>query len=500
MAPVSTVLSNMTRMRPWPGWLGRHLEGQGGVGELAALAVPIVVSQGAQTAMMFTDRWFLSRLSGAHLAAAMAGGLTCFMTMTLVVGVIQYSTALAAQYLGAGRPERCASASAQALLLGLLAWPVLLALKPLGVTFLARMGHDPAQFELEATYFRILTSGAILGFTRFGLGAFFSGIGRTRVVMAASLLAMAVNIGANYVLIFGKFGFPALGMRGAAYGTVIGDGAGTVLLACRYFAPAMRRRYRTLRTLRFHRQTFATLLRFGWPAGVEFFLIIAAFNVVVQWFHSYGPDVATAVTITFNWDMVAFVPMTGLNIGVMSLVGRYMGARQPDAAQRAALSGLKAALMYSGTLTVLFLSVPDALAGVFADPGVERGIGQILPLAIRLVRLAGLYLIADAVLLVFAGALRGAGDTTWVMRASVALHWLMAGVLYLLLKVFVVPPVHAWISFVAWIGLMAVIFGLRFATGHWRSIEVVRPPVAVSIAAEPEAPESPVFTAALGAE
>ena len=94
------------------------------------------------------------------------------------------------------------------------------------------------------------------------------------------------------------------------------------------------RRYRTefniLSGLRFDWPVMKRLLRFGLPPGFEFLMNMIAFNLLVMSFHSYGVEVAAAVTIAFNWDLVGFVPMVGINIGITSLVGRFMGAGSPD--------------------------------------------------------------------------------------------------------------------------------------------------------------------------
>jgi len=333
---------------------------------LLGIAFPVIVSQAADTVMMLTDRVFLSRLGREHLAAAMGGGLTAFMFMTFWFGLTSYANALVAQHLGAGQRRRCGTAAAQALVISVCAYPLVLCCIPLGRLLFRAVGHAPLQQQLETQYFTIITFGAILGLVRSSVASFFSGVGRTRSVMVAAIAGMIANIAANYVLIFGKLGFPALGMAGAAYGTIIGGCLATGTLVCAYFTQHNRTEYGTLSGLRFDWPMMKTLLRFGSPSGFEFFANVAAFNLFVQMFHSYGRDVAAAITITFNWDMVAFIPMIGMNIATMSLVGRYMGANDPDTAEHATYSALTCAYAHAGTLTVLFLACPATLASLFA--------------------------------------------------------------------------------------------------------------------------------------
>jgi len=471
-----------------PKRLRAHFQDDGGIGELLTIAFPMFVSQAADTMMMFADRLFLARLGKEYMAAAMSGGMTCFMLLTFFLGVIGYTNALVAQYLGSGRRERCGAAAGQGLLFAAVGYPLVLLAAPAGMWLLRSAGHDPRQFVLETAYFGILVRFSFLSLLRSALGSFFSGIGRTRVIMAASITAMIVNVLCNYLLIFGKFGFPALGIRGAAYGTVIGAVVGVVILAAAYFSAKNRREFRTWRRLRPNLDIAGRLLRFGLPSGTEFFLNMTAFNLFVQMMYSYGRDVAAAVTITFNWDMVAFIPIIGIGVGTTSLVGRYMGACRPLTAERAAYSGLKTALGYTLAVLVLFVAVPGLLVGVFTPHGPGLDYSAVAPQAVFMVRMASLYLISDALMLVFGGALRGAGDTRWVMAASVACHWLITVSTWTQIKVLRHRPETVWCVFVGLVTAMGLVFCLRFRGGKWKSLRVIEEVPSASVPVSGVAP------------
>ncbi|HOI16344.1 MAG TPA: MATE family efflux transporter [Geobacteraceae bacterium] len=460
-----------------PGSVKRNIldrPGRGGMREMTALALPMVISHGCETALIFTDRLFLARLGPASMNAAMAGGLTAFMMMTFFIGLTGYVTALAAQYLGAGRKEGCALVVSQAALISLLATPVILALRPLAHLLFRIMDLPMEQLEPQRIYFDILLYGAILVMLRNCLSCFFSGIGRTRVVMVSAMVAMLVNAAANYVLIFGKLGLPALGIRGAAWGTLFGSFCAFLVLLAAYLGRGNRREYKVPAALRFDREVMAKLLRFGSPAGVEMFLNLLAFTVMIMIFHGHGPVTATAVTIVFNWDLVSFVPLLGIQIGVVSLVGRYVGAGRPDIAERATRSGLKMACAYSLMILVLFVSLPGELVSVFEPREADAIFSRATPLATTMVRLAAFYVLADAVMLVYSGALRGAGDTFWAMCASVALHWLLVPALILFLKVLALPPQSAWLVLIAFLLCFSGLFYLRYRGGKWKTLAVVR--------------------------
>jgi len=297
----------------------------GTIRELLSIAFPLVMSQGCDTLMMFTDRLLMSRVGPAYMAATMSGGLTSFMLSTFFVGLIGYTNALVAQYYGAQRPQRCGLVTAQALIISVIAYPLLLSAIPLGIGLFRLMKVPEEQLVPQIQYFSIVTLGSILGLLRGALSSFFSGIGRTRIVLLSAATSLVVNVAAAYVLIFGRLGLPPLGIAGAGFGMILGSASGLCVLAVSYLRVNHRRDYGTVRGLRRHWPTMLKLLRFGSPTGIELFLNLTAFNLLVLLFHSRGPAVAAAVTVAFNWDMVSFVPLIGVNVGVASLVGRYQG-------------------------------------------------------------------------------------------------------------------------------------------------------------------------------
>jgi len=436
------------------------------------IALPMVVSQASETVMLFVDRLFLSRLGTAYLSAAMSGGLTSFVLASIFGGTVGYVNAIVAQYYGAGRKDRCASAVTQGIYLSFAAYPFLLAVIPLVKYFFVAVGHNELQISLEYGYFRVLFAGSLLFVLRSCVTGFFLGIGRTRIVMAANIVGMLVNIPVNYVLIFGKLGFPAMAMEGAAIGTICGNAAIISILMFVYLRKKYRQEYGTGSSWRFDKRLFRKLIKFGSPAGIEMFLNVMAFNIFVQLMHSYGPGVAAAVTITFNWDMVAFIPMLGLGFATTAVAGQYVGARDMEGARETAYMSLKIGYIYAGTMMMVFLFGAGPLVAVFSS-GFPDATPEIEALARMLLRLASLYTLADATQLIFAGTLRGAGDTAWVMRLSVILHWLMAISAIVLIRIIVVPPVVVWLVFILLIICMGVGMILRFRGGKWTQLSLV---------------------------
>ncbi len=446
----------------------------GGFREMLAIAAPMVVSHACETLLIFIDRLFLSRIGPEPMNAAMAGGLSSFMMMTFFVGLIGYTTALVAQYLGAGRKSQCCVVVTQAALLIVPATLIVFLCRPLVYWLFGLMEIPATQREQQQVYFDILLYGTPLVLLRTTLAGFFSGIGRTRIVMISAMVALVVNATANYVLIFGHLGFPALGLRGAAFGTLFGSFCALMVLLAAYLQRSNRLEFSIGKCQKFHRTIMAKLLRYGSPAGVEMFLNLLAFTLIVLIFHSHGVVTATAVTIVFNWDLVSFVPLLGLQIGVVSLVGRYMGAGSPEVAERAAFSGLKMGWIYSSLVLLLFVTLPQQMVGIFAPFEANELFLAAAPLAVDMLRLAALYVLADATIVVFSGTLRGAGDTLWAMGLSVAMHWGMVPIVFVFLKVLNFSPIAVWLAFIVFFLISGGLFYLRFRHGHWKTLTVVK--------------------------
>lgn len=452
---------------------------------LVRIAIPMIVSHASETVMMFVDRLFLSWIGPAHISAAMSGGLSAFVFTSLFAGTVGYTNALVAQYYGTGRYDRCIETVSQGVIMSVLFAPLLLLLIPFVELMFRWAGHSPSQIALEFSYFRILMFGSFIVLLRQTLVGFFLGIGQTRVVMIANVVGMTVNLPLNYVLIFGLFGFPELGISGAALGTIGGSVTILLVLLVAYSQHFFVRKYGSLGAWKFRRDRFARLLRFGLPTGVEIFLNVFAFNAFIQLFHSMGEEVAAAVTITFNYDMVAFIPMLGLGVAVTAMVGQQIGAQRPEEAKRAAFLALRVGYSYAAIMMIVFVVGAPVLVRVFTGAVPGDG-GSLVKLAVTMIRLAAIYTVADITQLVFAGALRGAGDTKAVMYISVGIHWLMGVASIVLNRVLRLDPLVVWVFFIGFVLTLGIAMVIRFRSGRWREFSVIDTELA---AAERHAPD-----------
>lgn len=446
----------------------------GGIREVLHIAYPLILSTGSHTVMRFVDRMFLAWLGPGHIAAAAPAALAAFTGLSFFVGVAAYTNTFVAQFYGARRWEQVGRATWQGIYFSLFTWPLLagsaLAAGPL-FTF---VGHAREVQELEVQYFSILMLGAGAIPLSAAVSAFFTGRGRTRVIMAANFAANGLNIVLDYCLIFGHWGFPRLEMRGAALATVISLLALVGILLAVFLRREHRERYGTL-AAGWDGSLFRRMFRFGAPSGMQSFLDVAAFASFVLLVGRIGVTELAASNICLSINLFAFLPLTGFAVATQTLVGQYMGRRRPETAERSAYSAARVALLYVGTVGLGYILFPDALLGVFnRDSSSGDEFARIVELGRPILLLMAVFGIADTLSLVFSGALKGAGDTRFIMWTLITVAW-----------VFFVPPVYLIVEVLhrgvfavwSWLAVYAAILGavflLRFRRGGWKRIRLL---------------------------
>lgn len=451
----------------------KHFEGPGGILELLPIAIPMFLSSMFDMLMMFIDRLFLSRVGVVHQAAAMSGGTTSWMVTSFFIGIVGYSSTLIAQYLGANQKHNCIKMVWQALFVALASYPIMLL-----VSWLVNMspvfdGHSVQEQILERRYFWYMAFGSINALMRFTFGSFFSGIGQTKVIMFGNVVALVVNLFANWVLIFGHLGFPALGLDGAAIGTLLSGFSAAVLLAMAFLRAKKNVEWHDSSKHYFDLGKFLKLLKYGLPQGCENVLGMICFVFLVSSFHSYGDDMATATTIIFNWDSFSFQPLLGIQVAVTTLVGRAMGKGDPELAVKTTRSGFKVALGYASLMLLLFVTCTTSLVGVFAPASSTLDYSRVRELAIPMLRIAGIYILTDATLLISSGALRGAGDTFWSMAIHFINNLLISTLIFLCVHKLEMAPLRVWLYFVILCALSSFTLLLRYKLGHWKKLRII---------------------------
>ncbi len=450
---------------------------KGGYREVLVVAIPLILSTATWSVQHFVDRMFLTWYSPEAIAAAMPAGMLNFSMVSIFMGTAGYVTTFVAQYYGAERYDRIGPALWQGVYVSLFGGLVILCAIPFAEPVFKLVGHSPLVQQNEVDYFQIQCLGGGVYAASYALSGFYSGRGETWPVLWVNAATTAVNLVLDYALIFGRWGFPELGIKGAGIATVLAGVFSLLLFFALMCSGTNRNKFHTIKGWRLERDLFARLLRYGFPSGVQFFLEMAGFTAFVLLVGRLGIASLAATNIAFNINTLAFMPMIGCGIAVSVLVGQYLGADKPDRARSAVYSGFHLTLVYMVTIAAAYVLVPDVFVAPFAlraDPG---GFSEIYGYSIILLRFVAIYSVFDTMNIIFCSAIKGAGDTRYVMLITVMLSvFVFIMPVYLAVVVFEFGLMVAWVFATVYITLLGFIFYLRFLGGKWQTMRVIERP------------------------
>jgi len=427
---------------------------------------------------------FLAWYSTEAVAASMPAAMLNLTTMSIFIGTASYVGTFVAQYYGAGRYERIGASLWQGVYIALAGGLFHLLLIPLAAPLFNFVGHDPMVRVNEIVYFRIFCLGAAPGIGSAALSGFFSGRGKPWTVLFVDVCQIAITIILDYLLIFGRFGFPELGMRGSAIASVISGYAAFFALAILVCRPEYNRIYGTVRNRHFDRTLFVRLIRFGLPSGLQFFVDIAGFSIFILLIGRLGTISLAATNIAFNVNTLAFMPMMGFGIAVSVLVGQNIGRNKPEIAERSTYAGFRLTFVYMTIIAILYVTVPDLFLRPFAAKTHPDDFAQIRTSATILLRFVALYSLFDSMNVIFSSALRGAGDTRYTMKMlTVFSLGFLVGLSYLVIVVFHGGIYAGWTVATAYVILLGFAFFLRFQRGEWKKMKVIEQAIPLEEAA-----------------
>ena len=441
--------------------------------EIIRLVWPLALGMANNALMQFTDRVFLAKESTASLEAVLPASILAILFIGFFQSIAAYSGTFVAQYHGAGDKDGCARSCRAGLLLSLAAGVILALLIPVGHLVCDWSGHSPAVISREKTYYTIVMSGGFFTCAAMAVQSFFTGIGRTRLVFWVNTLGNAVNIILDYLLIFGCGPIPASGIAGAAVATVIAQVLQFAVLTAFAWSHIFGRRTPGDAPPAPGEHLIWRMLRFGTPAGIYSVLNILSFAVFVFLTGRVG-DMALAVsnaTLTVNY--LIYAPIEGFAIGASTLVGQHQGAGNSVGAARDARRALILAEIYIIVAALAALAFHGPILDLFVADTATFDHAAFRSLGFTLFSLMMAWQCFDCADVVLSGALKGAGDTHFVM------FWMLFCAFgfwmpLLFLVYWLHPTMPAlWSTMIAYVALICAGTWIRWRRGPWRSIKLV---------------------------
>ena len=437
------------------------------------IAAPLILSMASYTIMQFCDRVFLSRYSSVTIQAALPAGILAHTLICFFQALAGYAGTFTAHYHGAKDPSQCVRATVQGLWLALVSWPLILLQIPLGYWFMALSGHAPDVLAAEKTYFLILMAGGIMVPLNSAIGGYFMGIGRTKVNMVANTLGCSLNIVLNYAMIFGHWGVPEMGIAGAAYATLISGFITCLIQLALFWREPLVRSIGFPKFLKPDAALLWRIIHFGTPSGLQLLMDVGSFAVFIMLTGRMGEVALAASNIAFSINNLAFAPLLGFGLAASTVVGQHQGACNPEAAHRAGYTGLKMGLIYMCVIGATFVLFPKGYFELFLSKDAAYSADELLGLGRTMLLLMTVWGLLDTVSIVLSGALKGAGDTRFVMLYMILGSWLVLvpGTLVLIHLGSGILGVWAWLA--VYVCVLALGFWLRWRQGRWKSIRVI---------------------------
>ncbi|MCC7147453.1 MAG: MATE family efflux transporter [Phycisphaeraceae bacterium] len=452
----------------------RSTDNFGSYRQILLLSGPLILSQTSVMLMQVVDGLFLARYSETAIAAVGPAGMSFWSVLGLFSGLCGYTATFVAQYVGAKRSERVGAAVWQGIYMALGAGTIIASLSFLARPLFAWMGHDPAVMAQEITYFRILSWGGVLYLLSAAISGFFAGRHDTVTLMLIHLLGVGINAVLAWAMIFGRWGFPEMGIAGAGWATIIAHAVDVILLGAIFLRAKYRRDFGTWKDRPLDRALLLRLVRYGFPNGVRLVVEIIAWTIFLAFVGRVDALGLAASNIVWRINGMAFFPLIGMSIALAMLVGQAQGAGRPERSELVAWRGLAMGEVWMVLAAAVFVLAPGMLVGPFLD---QARLGHEEYFALRgtcivLLRFVAAYCLLDALNIVFMAALQGAGDTRWSLIASAVMHvmyilalWTidrLGGGLYVM-----------WSTATIFVMAMSFVWLVRFWSGRWQSMRVI---------------------------
>jgi MATE family multidrug resistance protein len=437
-------------------------------GSVNRLAVPIIAENLFQTMLGVVDMLMVSKLGTTAIDGVGTALQIMFLVMAALSAVTVGTTVLVARYTGAQQPEEASRSAKQSLMLGIV---LAVIITVIGHIFahraIALLGATPDVVRAGGDYLNIVAQMAIFLVLQYVCAGALRGAGDTRTPMIVTGVVNVVNVLVAYTLIFGHFGFPALGVLGSAWGASVARACGAAILLVLLFSGRRRVQIAGRAGWRPDIALMRRVLKIGLPSMIEQSLMSGGsllYSVIVI---GMGPAIYAAQRITFNALSISFMPGMGFGMAATTMTGQSLGAGRPDLARRSAWIAFRMAALWMCTMGIGLIIFGNQIMRLFTTDPVIISVGTV---ALRVIAFSQPF---QALGQVMAGSLRGAGDTRFPMYATGLSVWLIRlpfGVLF--------GPVlglglgGVYISNVMDALARAVANYLRFRAGKWQKLRV----------------------------
>jgi putative MATE family efflux protein len=435
--------------------------------DILGLAWPAIVDNFLHTLTHTVDMIMVGRLGASYLASVGLGGQVLFIFQSLMIAVTVGTVAMVARSIGEQNEAKARNVLEQCLFFGALtAFVATPFLSFYAGDFLHIYRAEEEVLTIASHYLKIAVFGTAFIFVCLASAQALRGAGDTKTPLVISSIINGTNVGLNYILIFGKLGFPPLGVRGAAIGTTLAFVLGSVL----YIVLLWRKKLRlhiSFRGFSPDLMVVRKILAIGTPAAAEQLVIQMGFLVYTVIITSFGTESIAAHHIGIRIQSFSFMPGLGFAIAATALVGQNLGAKKPREAEKSGWEACRMAILLMVGVAAFIFIFAENIAQIFVTEE------NVIERAVIFIRILAFGEPAIAIHFTIGGALRGAGDTKWPLYAStVGLYGFRIPLALFLSYTVGIGVIGAWIAMTVEYFVRSFFVSLRFRRGGWKTIEV----------------------------
>jgi putative MATE family efflux protein len=431
--------------------------------KILSISLPAAFNSLLDMLQVITDLIMVGTLS-AFAVASVGVGLQSLMFVFAVLTLFHVGTnALISRFYGAGKMKQASLALSTLYIFAFTVSIIVIPLWYFGSSQLYILyGLEPEVVLLGQGYVQILTLMMPFIFMKLVFVTALSATGDTKTAMYVKLVSIALNVGLNYLLIFGHYGFPALGVNGASTATVIVN----LLELLVYIWLYSNNKMPFIPMMRFSKSLLKRALNVGVPASLERGLTMGSFMLFTAIIADYGTEAMAGYQIGLRIEGLAFMPGIGFTIAAMALMGQGLGAKKPEQSREDVLLVLKYATALMFFLSFFMIFTPELIVEFFTND--EKTIEQ----ASLYLQIVGLSQIPLAFNFVLSGALRGAGDSRQTLRINLMSLWFVRIIPAFLLSWYFNDIMWVYIAMISDTFVKALLLWRAFDRGEWQKIKV----------------------------
>lgn len=436
--------------------------------QIWVLAWPAILEMMMHTLVWTADTAMVGRLTPAAISSVNLGAQIMFTVGNIFASLGIGATAMVARYIGAEEKEKAEYIGSQALLIGFIISCLLGALGIIYATDIFKIiVKDTEVILLGSNYLRIVSIGLFFYIPLMIGNGILRGAGNTVIPLISAIFANVFNIVGDYVLIFGKFGFPELGVRGAAIATGAAQILATLITLFFLLRGKAGIKLRLDFLVNWDLKTIKSIIKLSTPAGLEMFMNEGSRLISSFWIAQLGTVAFAGHSLAVAAESISFMPGHGFAIAATTLVGQNLGRKNlQDAGESAKQSTLLASILM-GLIAIAFLVMPYWIIGLFSTNQEAVAIGA------TCLRVGAFEQIPIAVAMVISGALKGAGDTKGPFKISLITNLVVRmPLIYLIVFVFPLHVAYVWAATALQFIVEALLMVVRYRQGRWQSSEV----------------------------